>query len=139
MQRIEVSHEFALPVERVYAYLLEDQNLGPVVGARVEHVRDGQDGRHGVGSVRRMKVGPLPPFEETTTRVVPNELIEYRITKGGILRDHRGEMRFAPQGTGSRLDYVIEFEPKIPLTGPLLKRRIESTIRSGLQDVDAKA
>lgn len=139
MQRIEITQDFTLPVERVYPYLLADENLGAVVGAEVEHLRDGDGSRYGVGSVRRLKVGPLPPFEETNTAVVPNELIEYRITKGGILKDHRGEMRFSPNGTGSRVDYVVEFDGKIPLTGPLLRSRIESTIRSGLAKVDAKA
>ena len=139
MQRIEITQDFTLPVERVFPFLLEDENLGQIVGAEVEHVRDGQDGRYGVGSVRRMKVGPLPPFEETNTQVVPNELIAYEITRGGVLKDHRGEMRFSPNGTGSRLVYVIEFAPKVPLTGALLKGRIESTIRKGLKDVDAKA
>ncbi len=138
MQRIEITQDFSLPVERVYGYLLEDENLGRVVGADIQHVRDGQDGRNGVGSVRRMKVGPLPPFEETNTQVVPNELTEYRITKGGVLKNHRGQMRFSSNGAGSRLHYVIEFDPKVPLTGALLRSRIESTIRKGLQEVDAK-
>ena len=139
MQRIEITQDFALPVERVYSYLAEHENLGPVVGAQVERVRDGDTSRNGVGSVRRLKVGPLPWFEETNTQVVPNELIEYRITRGSVLKDHRGEMRFSSHGTGSRLDYVIEFDAKVPLTGPLLKKAIEGNVRKGLKDVDAKA
>ena len=139
MQRIEITQDFALPVERVYAYLAEHENLGPIFGAKVERLRDGDTARNGVGSVRRLKVGPLPWFEETNTQVVTNELIEYRITKGSVLNDHRGEMRFSPNGTGSRVDYVIEFAPKVPLTGPLLKKAIEGNVRSGLKDVDAKA
>ena len=139
MQRIEISQDFSLPVERVYGYLAEHENLGPIFGAKVERVRDGSDSRNGVGSVRRLKVGPLPWFEETNTQVVPNELIEYRITRGSILKDHRGEMRFSPHGTGSRVHYVIEFDPKVPLTGPLLKKTIEGNVRRGLQDLDSRA
>ena len=139
MQRIEIRQDFTLPVERVYGYLAEHENLGPIFGAKIERVRDGADSRNGVGSVRRLKVGPLPWFEETNTQVVPNELIEYRITQGGILKDHRGEMRFSSHGTGSRVDYVIEFDAKVPLTGPLLKKAIEGNVRSGLKDVDARA
>lgn len=139
MQRIEITQDFALPVERVYAYLAEHENLGPIFGAKVERVRNGDDSRNGVGSVRRLKVGPLPWFEETNTQVVPNELIEYRITRGSVLRDHRGEMRFAASGTGTSLTYVIEFDAKVPLTGPLLKKTIEGNVRGGLKQVDAKA
>ena len=139
MQRVEVRHDFALPVERVYGYLSEHENLGALFGARVERVRDGDDSRNGVGSVRRLKVGPLPWFEETVTQAVPNELVEYRITRGGILRNHRGEMRFASNGTGTRLDYVIEFDGLVPLTGPLVKASLERSIRAGLKTVDAHA
>ena len=139
MQRIEITQDFSLPVARVYSYLAEHENLGPIFGAKVERVRDGDDSRNGVGSVRRLKVGPLPWFEETNTQVVPHELIEYRITRGSVLDNHRGEMRFSSNGSGSRVDYVIEFDAKIPLTGPLLKRTIEGNVRAGLKDVDAKA
>ena len=139
MQRIEITQDFALPVDRVYGYLSEHENLGPIFGAKVDRVRDGHDSRNGVGSVRRLKVGPLPAFEETNTQVVPNALIEYRITRGSVLRNHRGEMRFAPKGTGSALTYVIEFDARVPLTGPLLKRTIERNVRAGLKDVDRKA
>ena len=139
MQRIEITQDFALPVERVYAYLSEHENLGPLFGAEVERVRDGDTTRNGVGSVRRLKVGPLPWFEETNTQVVPNELIEYRITSGSVLNDHRGEMRFSPNGSGTRLDYVIEFDAKLPLTGPLLKKTIEGNVRKGLKDVETRA
>ena len=139
MQRLEIRQDFALPVERVYAYLSEHENLGPLFGAKVERVRDGDTSRNGVGSVRRLKVGPLPPFEETVTKAVPDELVEYRITRGGVLKDHRGEMRFAPKGTGSTLTYVIEFDGKVPFTGPLIARSLERNVRSGLRTVDAKA
>jgi hypothetical protein len=102
-------------------------------------MRDGDTSRNGVGSVRRLKVGPLPEFEETVTKDVANELIEYRITKGGVLNNHRGEMRFSSQGQGSRLVYVIEFDGKVPLTGPLIKASLERSVRAGLKDIERKA
>ena len=139
MQRLEITQDFTSPVDRVYAYLSEHENLGPLFGARIERVRDGGSTRNGVGSVRRLKVGPLPWFEETVTQAVPNELIEYRITQGGILRNHRGEMRFAPKGSGSTLTYVIEFDSMLPGTGPLIKQSLGRNIRSGLKTVDARA
>ncbi len=139
MQRVEIHHDFALPVERVYAYLAEHENLGPLFGAEVERARDGDLTRNGVGSVRRLKVGPLPWFDETVTQALPDELIEYRITRGGILKDHRGEMRFAPKGTGSTLTYVIEFDGRLPGLGAVVKRSLSRSIPKGLRAVDAKA
>jgi uncharacterized protein YndB with AHSA1/START domain len=139
MQRIEIEQDFALPVDRVYAYLSEHENLGPLFGAKVARVRDGDTSRNGVGSVRRLKVGPLPPLEETVTAAVPDELLEYRITKGSPLRNHRGEMRFASQGTGTRLRYVIEFGAVVPLLDRVIKAGLERNVRKGLRTVDALA
>lgn len=140
MARIEITHDFALPVDRVYAYLSEHENLGALFGAGITRVRDGATTRNGEGSVRRLKVGPLPPFEETVTRALPDELVEYRITGGTTpLRDHRGEMRFASTGSGSRLVYVIEFGAVLPLLDKVIALGLERNIRKGLATVDLRA
>src|SRR4051794_11842191 len=114
MQKIEIEQDFTKPVERVFAYLAERENLAPLLGAKITRIRDGNDSRNGVGSVRGLKIGPLPQFEETNTEVVENELIKYKITKGSPLKDHRGEMTFTRKGTGCHLRYVIEFGAVVP-------------------------
>ena len=38
MQRIEITQDFALPVDRVYAFLSEHENLGPLLGAKITRV-----------------------------------------------------------------------------------------------------
>lgn len=139
MNRVDVTYDFALPVDRVYAFLAEHENLGPLFGARITRVRDGDTTRNGVGSVRSMRVGPLPAFEETVTAAVPDELIEYRITKGGVLRDHKGTMVFSPSNTGSRLHYVIEFRGRLPGIGAVVQRSLEQSVPKGLAEVDRKA
>ena len=139
MQRVEITHDFALPVERVYAYLSEHENLEPLFGAKISRVRDGETSRNGMGSVRRLKVGPLPAFEETVTQAVPDELVEYRITQGGILRDHVGTMRFSSTPTGSRLHYVIDFRGVVPGLDRVVKASLDRSIPKGLQQVAAQA
>lgn len=139
MQRIEIDHDFTLPVERVYLYLAEHENLAPLFGAKVARVRDGDTSRNGVGSVRQLRVGVLPPFEETVTEAVPNERIDYRITKGSPLRHHRGSMVFSTTGTGSHLHYVIEFGAVVPGLDRLIKPGLERVVRKGLGTVDANA
>lgn len=139
MQRIEIDHAFAKPVERVYAHLAEHENLGPLFGAKVTRVRDGDSERNGVGSVRALRVAVLPPFEETVTEAIENELIRYRITKGSLLRGHHGEMRFTPQGTGSHLRYVIEFGAVVPGLDRVIKLGLERSVRAALPRVDERA
>lgn len=134
MQRVQVTERFPQPVEELFAYLSEHENLEPLFGARVKRLTNGDDGtRNGPGSSREMRLGPLPPFVETNTEVITNELIRYRITRGGILRDHEGVMRFSRDGTGSRLDYTIDFDGKLPGIGPVVKIVLTRSIAQGLR------
>ena len=139
MHRVAVTQDLALPVDRVFDHLVKHENLAALFGAEVLEVRPGATGRDGEGSVRRMRVKPLPAFEETTTRLVPNELIHYRITAGGILRDHDGNISFQRLGDGSRIHYVIDFRAAVPGLGPVVKRSLERSLRTNLPALDRKA
>jgi len=140
MQRLIFDHDFALPPERVFAYLSEHENLAEVFGARIKRLRDGTDGhRNGVGSARELKIGPAPPFEETVTEFVPNELIAYEITKGSPLKGHHGEMRFTPEGEGTHLHYEISFSSKIPGVDFIVAKGLKRSVGKSLVRVEAVA
>jgi uncharacterized protein YndB with AHSA1/START domain len=139
MQRVDVTHDFTLPVERVYAFLAEHENLGPLFGARITRLRDGDSNRNGVGSARTLKVGPLPSFVETVVEAVENERIVYRITQGSPLRGHEGVMSFSALPTGSRLRYTIAFDAVVPGVAPLVAIGLKRNITRGLATVDRKA
>jgi uncharacterized protein YndB with AHSA1/START domain len=136
VQRVDITHDFSLPAERAYEYLAEHEHLGALFGARVERVRDGDGSRNGAGSVRRLRVGPGPWFEETVTEAVPYERIAYRISKGSPLRDHHGVMEFTPLGTGCRLHYVIEFGSAVPGLAKLVQLGLTRNITRGLRKVE---
>lgn len=140
MQRLIFDHDYSLPPERVFAYLSEHENLGPLFGARILRLRDGTDGhRNGVGSARELKVGPAPPFEETVTEFVPNELIAYEITKGSPLKGHHGEMRFTPEGEGTHLHYEIAFSSKLPGVDFIVAQGLKRNVAKGLASVESAA
>ena len=140
MQRVIVDHDFSLPPERIYAYLAEHENLEPVFGARITRKQDGTDGtRNGAGSVRVLKIGPLPAFEETVMETTPDELIRYRITKGSPLRDHEGVMRFSPQGEGTHLHYEISFNAVVPGLDRVIAAGLKRNVAKGLHQVDGAA
>jgi uncharacterized protein YndB with AHSA1/START domain len=138
MQTVHVTQDFPQPVEQVFAYLAEHENLAPVFGAKIRRLNDGTDGsRNGTGSAREMRIGPLPPFVETNVEVVPNELIRYRITKGGMLRNQEGVLRFTSRGDGSRLDWTITFDGKAPGIAPLVKAKITRDLTQAMQRLAA--
>ena len=134
MQRVHVVQDFPQPVDELFGYLSEQENLEPLFGAKITRLSDGSDGtRNGAGASRELKVGPLPGFVETNIEVVPNELIRYRITRGGVLKNHEGVMRFSPNGAGSLLDYTIEFDGKAPGIAPLVKVMLARNVAAGLR------
>jgi len=138
MQTVHVTQDFPQPVEEVFAYLAEHEHLAPVFGTKIRRINDGTDGsRNGTGSAREMRVGPLPPFVETNVEVVPNELIRYRITKGGILKDHEGVIRFTSRGDGSHLDWTITFDGKAPGIGSLVKAKLTRDVSRSMHKLAA--
>lgn len=137
LSHVHVTQDFGAPVERVFAYLAEHENLAALFGTRVERVRDGETERNGVGSCRRLSFNGLLPFEETVTGFAPNERIVYRITKGTPMRDHEGTMAFsATPGGGTHLDYRIRFGSAVPGLAPLIARVLHGRIAAGLRKLD---
>ncbi|MGO9490367.1 MAG: SRPBCC family protein [Solirubrobacteraceae bacterium] len=136
-----VDRRFSKPPERVFAYLAEHENLADIFGAKVTRLKDGEDGeRNGVGSVRQLRIGPLPPFEETVTEFRPPQRIVYRITKGSPLRDHLGVMTFEPDGDGgTRFHYDIRLGSHVPGLGALVRASLTRSINKGLARVDRDA
>lgn len=141
MQRLTFEHVSPLPPDRVFAYLTEHEHLGPLFGAKVQRLKDGDDGhRNGIGSVRRLRVVPFPPFEETVTEFVPGQLVRYRITKGSPLRDHEGWMRFSPHpGGGTHVHYEIGFRGAVPGIEHVVAVGLKRNVARGLESVDTRA
>lgn len=137
-EKVTVEYEFRVPVERVFQHLAEHENLGGLFGMRVERVRDGEHERNGVGSVRRLSLNGIAPFEETVSAYRENQLIEYGITKGTPLKDHHGAMRFSRRESGhaSHLEYVIRFSSDIPGVAKFVARVLGRRIPRGLARAD---
>lgn len=135
MHRIELSHPSRLPVDQLFDALADHNRLGKVFAAPVRRIREGDAHVNGVGSVRKIGVGPLA-IEETVTAFEPERSIDYRITRGGFpIRDHRGHIEFASDSSGSRVDWTIEFGSHVPGAGMVLAFLLEHAIRKGLKRV----
>lgn len=139
MQKVTIDHDFPFGPERAFELLAEHENLEPLFGAKVTRVRDGDESRNGVGSVRKLKIGPLPGFEETTVEAVPGKLIRYRITKGSPMKDHEGVMELTPTDTGSHLHYEIVFGSKIPGIDAVVASVLRKKIPEGLDKLGRTA
>src|SRR5690242_18834975 len=127
--RVHVTHTFTSDPATVFEKLSEHENLGPLFKAKITRVSDGATTRNGPGSTRRLKIGPLPAFEETTTVAEPHSLIEYRISKGSPLKGHWGRQVLTPTADGgTQLDYTIGFDLPVPGVAGVVGKAVQATI-----------
>jgi uncharacterized protein YndB with AHSA1/START domain len=133
-QTVRFEQFFAAPRERVFAYFGDHEKFGRLWPGSTRRIRDSADGLNpnGLASVREIRTGGSV-FEETITAFEPPESIEYRITKGSPLKNHVGRLSFIEVEGGTRLDYTIEFDPKIPFTGGLIASVLCAAFRRGVQ------
>lgn len=120
-QTVKFEQFFAAPREKVFAWFADHEKFGRIWPGRTRRVQDSADGGNpnGLGSVREMHSGGSV-FQETITKFEPNSVIEYRVTQGSPIKNHLGRLVFSDTEGGTRLDYTIEFDPRIPLTGGLI-------------------
>ncbi len=132
MATVHETYDFDVPVERLNAYFSEHSNLKTLFGIDVERISEGTTEPNGVGSKRKLSLKGAMPFEETVTDAIPNERIEYRVTKGTPLRDHRGVMVFSSTADGgSHLDYTITFGAAAPGLDRVIAAGLSRAIRRG--------
>ena len=132
--RVHVVQTYKSDPKTVFEALGEHENLGPVFGAKITRLTDGNTTRNGVGSSRELKIGPTPPLVETTVVSEPNSLIEYKITKGGFpLKDHYGIQKLTPTADGgTELDYTIAFNSAIPGLAGVVAKQLTAALTKGL-------
>lgn len=132
---VKVAQDYRQPVEAVFAQLADHNNLTRVLGIPVKRVVDGRNDVNGVGSVRKMGLGPLA-VEEMVTAVEPNKSIDYRISKGGApLKNHRGGLTFTSTPGGSRVEWTITFDSSLPIAGAVVKQVLTQGLRLGLKRI----
>jgi len=133
LKTIKMVQTFNAPVTEVFAALSDHETFGKICGINVTRIQEGAEQPNGLGSIRKLSIGPLPSFQETITDFKENELIEYKITQGSPIKNHVGRLSFSTQGDMSVLHYTIDLESKIPLTSGLIKAVLERGISQGLQ------
>jgi len=132
LKTITIHEQFNAPVQEIFSTLSNHERFGEICGVKMTRIQAGEDGANGLGSVRTINIGPLPSFQETITKFVPNELIEYKITQGSPIKNHVGCLRFSEQQGKTVLDYTIKLEFKIPFTTGLIKTALGNGISKGL-------
>ena len=133
LQTIQISQSFNAPIKNIFDTLSDHETFGKLIGVSMKRVKDGETCANGLGSIRDIKIGPLPSFQETITGFVVGQFIEYKITKGSPIKNHVGSLKFSEANGVTTLDYTIKLESKIPFTTGLIKAALGNGIRKGLK------
>ena len=87
----------------------------------------------GVGSVRRMGIGPIKPLQEQITLIEPNQRIEYKIIKNPLIKHHLGTLEFQQVSDCKTLvTYRIELQVRVPFVSKIILAQLKSAIKIGL-------
>jgi len=107
----------ARPVDHVWAVLADHEGMsswGP--GLHVTLDETGDEDRNGVGAVRRISApGPAPAIVEEIVAFEPGSLLGYRARAGVPFKNYGGEVRLTPVDGGTRIDYSISLDERVPL------------------------
>ena len=117
MATLDFSRTVAAPPETVWEVVADLRGMSEFTRFRkVELEREGDPPPNGVGAIRVMHlVGP--PVREEIIAFDPPRRFSYRLLSGLPVKDHVGTIELDPAGEGTRMSYVLETTPAVPLVG----------------------
>ena len=135
MNAMQVKKEFNAPVEQIFELLSKHATYNVAFAPiQVVRVKDSADPERpdGIGSVRRLGLGPIKPLQEEITSLIPNHRIEYKIIKNPLVKHHLGVIEFEPVGENKTLvTYTIELQARAPFVSKLILAQLKSAIKLG--------
>ena len=135
MNAMQIKKEFNAPIETVFELLSKHATYNLAFAPiQVVRVKDSTDPERpdGVGSVRRLGLGPIKPLQEEITLLTPNQRIEYKIINNPLVKHHLGIIEFQPVDENKTLvTYTIEFQARAPFVSKLVLAQLKSAIKLG--------
>ena len=136
MYAIQIKKEFTAPVEQVFELLSKHATYNIAFAPmQVVRIKDSTDPERpdGVGSVRRMGIGPIKPLQEQITLIEPNQRIEYKIIKNPLIKHHLGTLEFQQVADNKTLvTYRIELQVRVPFVSKVILAQLKTAIKIGL-------
>ena len=120
-QHVRAQADSQAPPEAVWR-LLADVTTWPEWAGfhETSYEREGSPAPHGLGAVRRLRMGRLRS-RETVLAFDPPRDFAYDYVGTLPFKEYRGDVRLSERGDGTHIEWVSEFTAKWPLVGPLLR------------------
>jgi uncharacterized protein YndB with AHSA1/START domain len=128
---MEIEVSAVIPASPARTFEVYTDHEGWMKWAGVKEVvlrQPGHPAPNGLGAIRVIRQSGMA-IEEEITGFEPGKRMTYRLVAGAPVRDHSGEVRFDPDGAGTRVTWTVRCRPWIPGTGWLVKRALESGFR----------
>ena len=136
MHAIQIKKEFNAPVAQVFELLSKHATYNIAFAPmQVVRIKDSAvpERPEGVGSVRRMGIGPIKPLQEQITVLEPNQRIEYKIIKNPLIKHHLGTLEFQQVADNKTLvTYRIELQVRVPFVSKIILAQLKTAIKIGL-------
>lgn len=138
---LDFSRTIAAPPETVFEVATDHRAMPGFTRFRsVELEREGEPAPNGLGAIRVLRlVGP--PVREEVVAYEPSRLFAYRMLSGAPVRDHVGTIELTPVAAETRMSYVLETTPDVPIGGfavIALMRSIVGNIAAGIASESEK-
>lgn len=135
MATLDFSRTVAAPVETVWEVVADLRGMSDYTRfRRVELEREGEPAPNGLGAIRVLHlVGP--PVREEVIAFEPPRRFAYRMLSGAPVKDHVGTIELESTGERTRMSYVLETTPAVPVGGfavIALMNRIVEGIAAGI-------
>lgn len=126
-----------VPIETAWEVLTDHEGMsswGP--GLTVSLARQGAPDRNGLGARRRIATRlPAPAIVEEVIAYEPGRRLSYRAVSGVPLRNYVGDVVLTPEGSGTKIDYSVSADARVPL----VERAAVNLIARGLLVAFARA
>ena len=137
MNSIQVKQEFNAPIDQVFDLLSKHSTynvaFAPIQVVRVKDAAD-PERPDGLGSIRRMGVGPIKPIQEQITHLDVNKRIEYKLINNPLIKHHIGIIEFTALAENkTRVDYTIELQARAPFVSKLILAQLKLAITLGFK------
>ncbi|HTO55832.1 MAG TPA: SRPBCC family protein [Myxococcota bacterium] len=137
--QIELTQHVPAAPDRVFALYTDHVGWERWAGVKEVVLRQkGDPPPNGLGAIRVIRARGMA-IEEEVTAFDPPSRMAYRLVAGAPLRDHEGQVRFEPDGAGTRVTWNVRFRPLVPGTGWLLRAMLERGLRDVLARLAEKA
>lgn len=129
---VEARAHAAAPPELVWEVIARARDYPGWAGTeRAELEREGSPDPDGVGAIRRMRStrrGRTVVVREEVTAFEPGRAFGYRMLSGLPVRDYEGRAQVEAGSEGSELHWRVQFRPRFPGMGWLLRRVLGGVI-----------